>query len=645
MSRIQEQCVDSHEMTPRQSPDHFDLFELEIERIGDSYRARVTASPIRKTKYVRVDLSHFDLENPFELESVEASRGGERHARSGGFDPETLEDWGRALFKATFVGELGSMLESSIRQVRVEGKGLRLALRLDEVPELAKLPWESMGDAMSGGVFNGRLDFLVGRTLNVVKARKPLFGQTAQKLRLLGLLPRPEGQDELSGVDEWQKLEELLVDHLETGVLDARRIDPPTLQELGAQIDQAPCHILHVVAHGEPGSVGKGGVIHLENAEGKSDPIAGVQFIQALTSRELPRLVVLNSCYGAMSSPTDAFDGLAQCLLREGVLAVVAMRTAISDDAALTFAKRLYSQLVRGRTIESALAEARRDLALGEHRSEWATPVLYSRGENLKIFKPAPRGAGVGLVEGTGGLGGYRAFAGFLGTLVVCAALWFLVSVSVPHRPEVCPAPAGLKDLRFVEIRPGVVDLGDRKVVVNEAFCIATKEVTRRDWVEVMGGDLRPEDWPMDWPLTHVTLEEAKAFTRQLGERDPGVVYRLPTEVEWEFAARAEAETSYSFGDDKEELHHHGNCRNLLVNDGYEGPAPVGSFTPNPLGLYDVHGNAAEWVLAQDLDQEGKFLRLGGSFEHTRENCSFNHRRWVSGVSDRNTGFRVVRQL
>ncbi len=50
---------------------------------------------------------------------------------------------------------------------------------------------------------------------------------------------------------------------------------------------------------------------------------------------------------------------------------------------------------------------------------------------------------------------------------------------------ESCPPPLGLTDLQFVKVGPGVIDLGDRKVTVEEAFCIGTKEVSRRDWLAV----------------------------------------------------------------------------------------------------------------------------------------------------------------
>jgi formylglycine-generating enzyme required for sulfatase activity len=90
-----------------------------------------------------------------------------------------------------------------------------------------------------------------------------------------------------------------------------------------------------------------------------------------------------------------------------------------------------------------------------------------------------------------------------------------------------------------------------------------------------------------------VSWEDVQAFLAVLNERDPGKGYRLPTEAEWEYATRAGTTGDYGVSGDLDDIAWYED--NSMVN-GIRQPHPVALKKPNAWGLYDLHGNVAEWV-------------------------------------------------
>jgi len=140
-----------------------------------------------------------------------------------------------------------------------------------------------------------------------------------------------------------------------------------------------------------------------------------------------------------------------------------------------------------------------------------------------------------------------------------------------------------------------------RKVAVVQPYYLAAHETTQAEWKAVMGtepwsGGTDTQAGP-DFAVNFVNWDGATEFCRKLSEKE-GKKYRLPTEIEWEYACRAGTTTLYSFGDDEERLTDYcwfggyaqeGNVR------GERYAHEVGKKRPNPWGLYDMHGNVSEW--------------------------------------------------
>jgi len=137
------------------------------------------------------------------------------------------------------------------------------------------------------------------------------------------------------------------------------------------------------------------------------------------------------------------------------------------------------------------------------------------------------------------------------------------------------------------------------KVTFQYSFYIARYEVPQNLWEAVMGEN--PSRWkgPRN-SVEIVSFDDAQTFCRKATDlmREAGLIQpreriRLPTEAEWEYAARAGTRTVYSFGDDPDQLDEYAwHTGNAAGND-----PPVGAKKPNPWGIYDIHGYLWEWCM------------------------------------------------
>ena len=173
---------------------------------------------------------------------------------------------------------------------------------------------------------------------------------------------------------------------------------------------------------------------------------------------------------------------------------------------------------------------------------------------------------------------------------------------------ELALIPGGDFEMGSASREPGRASNEKQHTVrIAAPFLIARTECTQAAWDKFRVDDGRSYRGTL-LPIDGVSWEAAVKWCRRAG-------MRLPTEAEWEYAARAGTTTAYSFGDDYEDLEEHGNildaraARNRkglgknaekwtfteTLDDGYAVTATVGEFAPNAFGLLDVHGNVFEW--------------------------------------------------
>jgi formylglycine-generating enzyme required for sulfatase activity len=129
------------------------------------------------------------------------------------------------------------------------------------------------------------------------------------------------------------------------------------------------------------------------------------------------------------------------------------------------------------------------------------------------------------------------------------------------------------------------------KVTISQPFYLGKYVVTQEQWVAVMGNNPSKFKGRTN-PVEQVSWDETQEFIRLLHAKEGHNRYRLPTEAEWEYAARAGTSSAYFFGNDKNALSDYAWYNN---NSG-GATHPVGQKQPNAWGLYDVHGNVWEWV-------------------------------------------------
>jgi len=171
------------------------------------------------------------------------------------------------------------------------------------------------------------------------------------------------------------------------------------------------------------------------------------------------------------------------------------------------------------------------------------------------------------------------------------------------------------------------------------------------DYYKKFGSALTEENHPIVGVSWHDAVAYAEWLSQQTGKQ-----YRLPTEAEWEYSARAGTKTKYWWGN--EIGSNKANCSYSSCKDRFKYTAPVGSFAPNPFKLYDMLGNLWEWTCSQyenkysgqerlcakKFNKNNRLSLRGGSWDDgaTRMRSAFRDGRWPT-FRNVNVGLRLAR--
>jgi formylglycine-generating enzyme required for sulfatase activity len=226
--------------------------------------------------------------------------------------------------------------------------------------------------------------------------------------------------------------------------------------------------------------------------------------------------------------------------------------------------------------------------------------------------------------------------------------------------PEMTVLAGGLFVMGSPDNEPGRGrDEGPQREVSVAPFAMGKFEVTFSQWDACLAGGgcngYSPPDggWGRgDRPVTGVSWEDAQAYISWLNGQAGGLRYRLPSEAEWEYAARAGQAEAYAFG---------ARVTATQATFHVRQTTPVGEHTANAFNLYDMHGNASEWVedcyaanydlapidgVAVQSDECRRRVYRGGSYNDQAPVLRAAARRSTEGNSrTQGLGFRVARTL
>ncbi len=364
-------------------------FDVQLERVGDSYRVLVT-SPTGETVRAAFEPPFSGLELENFLLRAGPSRRGVRRVDSQ--EVEAAKQFGERIFSALFSSEVRSALQSTLEEARRRTEaehdrvGVRIRLRLTGAPELAVVPWEYIYNSTLNRFLALSVETPLVRYLDMPERIRPVL--VTPPMRIVVVIASPRDYPQLDVQQEWDRLQSALSDLKQDGLVELELLEAPTLPALQRRLRRDTYHVLHFIGHGGYDHRTQDGLLVFEDEEQRARMVSGQDLGMLLHDHTSLRLAILNACEGARTGSDDPFAGVAQSLVQQGIPAVIAMQFEITDAAAITFAHEFYQAIADGYPVDASITEARKSM-FAEARGnglEWGTPVLYMRSPDGRIF-------------------------------------------------------------------------------------------------------------------------------------------------------------------------------------------------------------------------------------------------------------------
>jgi formylglycine-generating enzyme required for sulfatase activity len=606
-------------------------------------------------------------------------RGGELHLDMASLLSHSLDPqaYGLELFYTLFSGPIRRAYDKVTGRAEAESDG-RLRVRLwidDRAAELHALPWERLYHTHRGQdvpLATSILTPFSRYTGLEISEAKPL---TQPPLRMLYAVSNPRDlpadlkpiqvEDEIANLQaalgdllEGDRLQVTLMPGctgLPTGLRSELERGGYRIVDGAASLNNlvralAECHVLHFLGHGRfvrrtdlgPGTA----ALYLENDSGEVQLVKDDEVVDKLAAvHPQPHLVFLAACESATrdAQAEHAFIGLGPKIVAAGVPAVIAMQDLVPMEIARQLTADFYHNLVEHGSVDLAMNQARLLLA-GHGQIDWAIPVLFMRLEDgvLVDFSEAQQETPHLPFEPE--------------TVLIPASRFMMGSAQGENVPEE-ETPQHAVDLPAYRL--------GRYPVTNREYQAFLQHNPQYEPPRKTGWFLRePPAVKLDHPVVGVSWQDAQAYCRWLSQQS-GRAYRLPTEAEWEKAARGSDARPFPWGEHWQE----GAC-----NAGGEDTTPVSAHPlgASTYGSQDMLGNVQEWTSTiwgisrkqcdfpypfqpfdgrEDLEAEQRAPRLyrihrGGSFYDEKASLNCTRRSCaLSSSATRERGFRVVQEL